>query len=362
MQEAAKRVVNTLGISDYFAIVEFNDRADILEGSDDNPLLQRATTENKQRLMKKIDGLAPGGGTDFSSGFDLAFDIFKASERNEMSTSCHKAILFLTDGAMGDDEASFFNLLNERLGEYEEGNLPIIFTYSFGSGADETVPKRIACDYRGIWSDIKDGGNLGEAMGAYYKYFADGLSADPGTDDLDLGFVAWTEPYEFSIGVGLGITASAPVYDRSVDPPILVGVVGGDISFAAMERALDKKEKEARDAVITKIVERSGASCQRLDLTDCQLESLRGYGSSDKKNQRATCGSCENSNIKPLKSILCESVNYPDDIWNNRFNQERTYEERGEKYYSKLHLVSLSCILLHACHLLFHKTSSISLL
>jgi len=64
-------------------------------------------------------------------------------------------------------------------------------------------------------------------------------------------------------------------------------------------------------------------------LTDCQLESLRGYGSSDKKNQRATCDSCENSNIKPLKSILCESVNYPDDIWNNRFNQERTYEERA---------------------------------
>ncbi len=340
MKEAASRVVNTLGVTDYFAVIEFNDKARLLDGVDDNgsdsaPLLIRATSENKEKILGKINGLSPGGGTDFYSGFDLAFDTFKASALNEKSTNCHKAILFLTDGAMTDSESEFFSLIDRRRLEVDASNPPVFFTYSFGSGADERVPSKIACNYRGIWADIKDGGNLSETMGAYYKYFAYGLSAND-TDDMDNSFVAWVEPYEYNTGVGLGTTASAPVYDKSVDPPILVGVVGMDISFAAMERALGKDEQETKDAVIEKIVHRSVASCHRVVLTDCQLESLRRFGASDRENSRATCNTCNTVDIKPLKSSLCEG-NYPSDIWHNKYNDGRSYEERGkndsEKYF-----------------------------
>ena len=47
----------------------------------------------------------------------------------------------------------------------------------------------------GIWAQIGDGEDLGESMGAYYKFFAYGLSQDE-------DFVAWVEPYEFATGVG----------------------------------------------------------------------------------------------------------------------------------------------------------------
>lgn len=332
MKEAAKRVVNTLGITDYFAVLEFNDYANMLQSdSDDDSTynLIRATSENKEKLVEKIDGLKPGGGTNFYRGFQLAFDIFRSSAQDEKTTSCHQAILFLTDGAMGDSEVNFFSLLDDRIrDDYENKNRdpPVMFTYSFGSGADETIPKKIACNYRGIWADIKDGGNLSETMGAYYKYFAYGLSTNDDTDDDS--FVAWVEPYEYNVGVGLGTTASAPVYDRSVDPPILAGVVGMDISFAAMEKALGKDADETKEAVINRIVSRSAASCHKLELTDCQLESLRRYGSSNNENNLAVCNTCDESDVKPLKSALCENTEYPNDIWNNRYNKGRTYEER----------------------------------
>ena len=87
------------------------------------------------------------------------------------------------------------------------------------------------------------------------------------------------QPYEFATGLGLGTTASAPVYDRSVTPPIFVGVVGVDISFSAMEIALGENQEATRDVFIKKITELSVASCHTIDIEECQLQSLRKFGS-----------------------------------------------------------------------------------
>jgi hypothetical protein len=231
MKEAANRVINTLGVSDYFSVIEFDSVARTVGNFGDGNILKRATDENKSSISSAIDNLEPAGGTDFYSGFDMAFKTFRDSKNAESTSGCNQAILFLTDGQMQDREDLLFELLSNEAGKYSNNGRkpPVLFTYSFGSGADNTVTKRIACEYDGVWSEVKDGGDLAQSMGAYYKYFANaGLSEDD--------FVAWVAPYEYSTTGELGTTASAPVYDRSVDPPILAGVVGLDFSFVAMER------------------------------------------------------------------------------------------------------------------------------
>jgi len=159
-------------------------------------------------------------------------------------------------------------------------------------------------------------------MGAYYKYFAYGLG-----DEQNEDFVAWVAPYEFASGNGLGTTSSAPVYDRSQNPPILAGVVGLDFSFSAMERALGEEGEASKNAVIDRIVERSVAYCPSLNVTECQLESLRYFGQSD-----AVCSSCDTA-PKSLESPLCTDINpsyqYPDEVIANKLNSNRPYEERA---------------------------------
>ena len=105
---------------------------------------------------------------------NLAFDIFDESEREERSTSCHKAILFLTDGENQDDTDDLLTLIQSRMNSYDVDSRPAIFTYSFGSGADKTVLKHIACENDGVWTTIEDGIYLAHSMSAYYKYFAYG--------------------------------------------------------------------------------------------------------------------------------------------------------------------------------------------
>ena len=196
MKAAAKRVIGTLNFADYFAVVEFNDYASRVGQKGDTYLLQRASDVNKSKVLKSIDNLRPGGATNFRDGFEFAFQTFKQSDSIEQSSGCHQAILFLTDGEMTDDETLFFDLIDVKRKNYSmDGRKPpVMFTYSFGSKADEEVPKRIACEYGGVWASIEDGGNLAESMGAYYKYFAQGLAQGLDSSDSDGGVsVSWTE-------------------------------------------------------------------------------------------------------------------------------------------------------------------------
>eukprot|EP00979_Chaetoceros_neogracilis_P012659 scaffold3412_cov167-Chaetoceros_neogracile.AAC.1 len=233
---AASRVISTLGIGDYFAVVSFSD--DAIQLGTEDLLLSRATDDNKNAMLRYIDALEPGGSTIYYSGFDKAFDIFEKSNSVEVSTSCRQAILFVTDGAMSDPEQALYNKIDQERKKYTSNDKkpPVIFTYSFGDSAPEEVPQNLACRYDGVWSRISDEENLTDSMGGYYKYFSYGLG-DIRNDD----FVAWVSPYVYANGGSLGTTASAPVYDRSPEHPVLIGVVGFDFTLAAMERALGKE-------------------------------------------------------------------------------------------------------------------------
>lgn len=319
MKEAAKRVVNTLGVSDYFAVIEFDNTATNIG---DDELMIRATKENKLSMVNKINGLKPYGGTNFTSGYDLAFRTFTDAILKDQTSSCHRAILFLSDGIMSDNSVDLLQLITEQRAIYTDNNNdpPVLFTYSFGSNADDSVPRDIACQNDGIWAKIDDGGDLAQSMGAYYKYFAYGLG-----DETNKNFVAWVEPYEFSTNVGLGTTASAPVYDRTVSPPVLAGVVGMDITFQALQKAFGDIG-DSHTAALTKIIQRSGAVCPKLDkMKPCQLESLRKYGSNDEGSQNALCNNCD-STIDPLKAELCSD--YASEIWDNELNKGLSFEAR----------------------------------
>ena len=343
MKDAATRVINTLAASDYFAVITFNNIATHLGDDEGMNSLQRGDNGHKEYILEEIEALQAGGGAQFYPAFDLAFDIFDESDRVERSTNCHKAILFLTDGHNQDNTDNLLTLIQSRRNSYAEDSRPAIFTYSFGSVADKTVPKRIACENDGVWASIEDGGDLADSMGAYYKYFAYGLSGNENKD-----FVAWVEPYIYASSGEMGTTASAPVYDRSADPPILVGVVGLDFSFVAMERALGEEGEDSRDEAIERVVERSVATCPKLSLSACQLQSLREYGSGEDANSEALCtditddsgNACETG---VLKSVICDNSAstlspYPSEIWNNDNNKYRTFAEKiccsvGEERY-----------------------------
>ena len=100
VRTAANDVIDALTIGDHFGVVEFNTGARTL-----NPggRLLQATADNKESMKALVDRLYADGSTDFYSGFATAFDLLDASTAACLTSNCHTAILFLTDGDGGSD-------------------------------------------------------------------------------------------------------------------------------------------------------------------------------------------------------------------------------------------------------------------
>jgi hypothetical protein len=223
----------------------------------------------------------------------------------EFHVDCTTAILFLTDGKMNTDvtEQSVLALVNSSITDLEKRAGPVfLFTYSI-SESDNAVhafPKQIACETgdNGIWSKIVDDNEIFNSLTSYYRLFALGLGQDNKT------FVAWVEPYLFVEGNILGTTVSTPVYDRSLTPPLFLGVAGIDFSLVAVDTALGVPGG-SQDS-IDRIVRQSAAVCPIVKLERCELESFRQSGAA---GSGALCtASCNKTDFVNIEEKQCTFV------------------------------------------------------
>ena len=310
VRTAANDVIDALTIGDHFGVVEFNSEARTL-----NPggRLLQATADNKESMKALVNGLYTDGWTNFYAGFETAFDLIDASTAACLTSNCHTAILFLTDGEItaGGTESEVYNLINQR----NAAHGATVFTYSLGSGANDVVPKAIACETGGIWAEVPDGDDLSSYMTGYYKLLAMGLN-----DGVNEGFTAWVEPYAFSTGGGMGTTVSAPVYDRSADPPLFIGVAGIDFTVGFMQQVAGC----SYETVLSSLVTKSTARCPDFKISECELQALRKLSG----GTAAMCaGECTTTTeIEPTACL--GSSGYPSKFWANLDEQGKSYTQR----------------------------------
>jgi uncharacterized protein YegL len=317
-REAAVTIVDTLTVADSFTVIAFSSEAYQLGGTS---YLLEANSTNKERLKAEINKLEPGGATNFLAAFTTAFDAIDNTVANEETTKQRIAILFMTDGKIGEnmnadgkeeETKKVIDLVNERTNKLSEISRDVtIFTYSLGKDADVNVTKNISCSTGGIWTPVDDyDGDLVGEMSSYYKLFALGHGEGANEDA-----VSWVEPYKFIFRGVMGTTVSVPVYDRSVVPSVFLGVVAVDIYMSAIEQILG-------DGAMTLLSEwirrrnffvRPKATAE-LDttLTDCQLDALRFLSG----GPNATCGSNSTNyaSCVPEKCGLFENASL-DDLW-----------------------------------------------
>merc|ERR1719506_3539633 len=135
---AAKRLLNTFTSADYVGVVAFSSSSQKALG---NMRLVRVTDAYISRLSSWLDGLSANGGTNFVTAFNSAFEMLSASNGVAGATSsCTKAILFLSDGVAdrwnADDHASVTRRASELGGVR-------VFTYGLGGGVDTSALKSI---------------------------------------------------------------------------------------------------------------------------------------------------------------------------------------------------------------------------
>lgn len=329
MKDAAKVIVNTLTVTDRVALVPFSDSASVIADRWGNEqVMFQASKENKEKLVSAIDELEAAGPTNFLAAFDAAFEVFEHSNRLELTADCTTAVIFLTDGKMthpvGVTEDDALQQINGRIEEMESKTKNPIFVFTYSVSYDDDLvhefPKRLACSSRdGVWSRVNEADEIFDSLVGYSRLFALGLGEERNED-----FTAWVEPYLFSSGI-MGVTVSAPVYDRSKSPPLFLGVVGVDNTLDAFLEKL--KEDGSDETFLTKIARRSAARCPRLDnIPDCVLESFRQQS---RAGPAALCSNNCTDAFPNIEEQPCPAVSdYPKEFLDN-------YEQRGRSFQQK---------------------------
>ncbi|KAL7565264.1 hypothetical protein ACA910_014558 [Epithemia clementina (nom. ined.)] len=203
--------------------------------------------------------------------------------------------------------------LGQRISEH-----PIyLFTHSI-PGVDNEInefPAQLACSVpNGVWSKIEDESRIVDSLSSYYKLFALGLSAD-----VNSHFVAWVEPYLFASIDVYGTTVSVPVYDRTKEPNLFLGVVGVDFVMPALDEALGVTNESSKES-ISRVVKHSAARCPRLELGECVMESYRRQSSAE--DPLAFCpgssNNCSDTEFVQIEEQKCSGASdYPISLWDN---------------------------------------------
>jgi hypothetical protein len=323
-----------LTVSDRVAIVPFSHYARVI--ADGHTRFIKATKENKEYLIQKIDELKAGGRTNFQHAFLQAFSIIEQSWQYEVSVNCNSAILFLTDGKYTLPNPDYVppsviqkEILDGLQRVQAKLDQPLLlFTYSISPENSDVheFPRTLACAAPlGVWSPIVDADAIPDSLASYSLLFTVGLSEN---DD----FTAWVEPYSYATGNTMGTTVSAPVYDRQRTPPLFLGVAAMDFGLQSLDIALGVKK--GSEKTLERLVYLSTASCAVFDVTECELQYFRSQGG-------VVAGAegdaqCDNKNVSCSEDIFAKmdegtcyyNDDYPSNLWANLNYQDLPYEER----------------------------------
>jgi Ca-activated chloride channel homolog len=149
-KEALLLALERLQPADRFEVIEFNSTAHALFGAP-----RDATRENVRRAVHWVASLDARGGTEMAAALRLALN------GREDDHGRVRQVIFLTDGAVGNEEA-LFALLRERLGGSR------LFTVGIGSAPNSHFMTRAAQLGRGTFTYIGRIEEVGARMGELF--------------------------------------------------------------------------------------------------------------------------------------------------------------------------------------------------
>jgi Ca-activated chloride channel family protein len=147
--EALELAVRRLGPRDRFNVIEFNSGASTLFTD-----ARAATAENLALATRWIRALKAQGGTEMAAALRLALNGRASPDRV-------RQVIFLTDGAVGNEEA-LFRLIAERLGDSR------LFTVGIGSAPNSYFMAKAAQTGRGTFTYIGRPDEVKQKMGELF--------------------------------------------------------------------------------------------------------------------------------------------------------------------------------------------------
>uniref|UniRef100_A0A3Q0R6F6 Calcium channel, voltage-dependent, alpha 2/delta subunit 1a n=1 Tax=Amphilophus citrinellus TaxID=61819 RepID=A0A3Q0R6F6_AMPCI len=218
------KMLETLSDDDYVNVVYFNDKA-MFAACFEN--LVQANVRNKRILKDAVENITAKGITNYTAGFDWAFKQLK--KMDVPRANCNKIIMLFTDG--GEERA-------EKIFQVENPHQNVrVFTFSVGKHNYDKAPiQSMACDNKGYYYEIPSIG----AIRLNTQEYLDVLGRPMVKADKKAKQVQWTNVYLDALELGLVITGTLPVFNKTntkkSQNQLILGVMAIDVSLEDIRR------------------------------------------------------------------------------------------------------------------------------
>uniref|UniRef100_A0A1A7Z121 Calcium channel, voltage-dependent, alpha 2/delta subunit 1 n=1 Tax=Iconisemion striatum TaxID=60296 RepID=A0A1A7Z121_9TELE len=224
IRTSVSEMLETLSDDDYVNVVFFNTRVKNTACFDH---LVQANVRNKKLLKDAVQNITAKGITNYTKGFEFAFEQLNAT--NISRANCNKIIMLFTDG--GEERAQFV------LEKYNSDKKVRIFTFSVGQHNYDKGPIQwMACSNKGYFYEIPSIG----AIRINTQEYLDVLGRPMVLADKKAKQVQWTNVYLDALELGLVITGTLPVFNRTKtfderngehQNQLILGVMAIDVSL-----------------------------------------------------------------------------------------------------------------------------------
>ncbi|XP_077049764.1 voltage-dependent calcium channel subunit alpha-2/delta-1 isoform X7 [Siphateles boraxobius] len=228
IRTSVSEMLETLSDDDYVNVVHFNTKVNNTACFDH---LVQANVRNKKILKDAVQNITAKGITNYTKGFEFAFN--QLSNSNISRANCNKIIMLFTDG--GEERAE------DVFSRYNIDKKVRVFTFSVGQHNYDTGPiKWMACANKGYFYEIPSIG----AIRINTQEYLDVLSRPMVLADAKQ--VQWTNVYLDALELGLVITGTLPVFNKTKSRvggsqnqhqnQLILGVMGVDVSLDDIKR------------------------------------------------------------------------------------------------------------------------------
>ncbi|XP_038126605.1 voltage-dependent calcium channel subunit alpha-2/delta-1 isoform X2 [Cyprinodon tularosa] len=224
IRTSVSEMLETLSDDDYVNVVYFNTRVKNTACFDH---LVQANVRNKKLLKDAVQNITAKGITNYTKGFEFAFE--QLNMTNVSRANCNKIIMLFTDG--GEERAQSI------LKRYNSDKKVRIFTFSVGQHNYDKGPIQwMACSNKGYFYEIPSIG----AIRINTQEYLDVLGRPMVLADKQAKQVQWTNVYLDALELGLVITGTLPVFNRTktvddknkeIQNQLILGVMGIDVSL-----------------------------------------------------------------------------------------------------------------------------------
>ncbi|XP_024141291.1 voltage-dependent calcium channel subunit alpha-2/delta-1 isoform X2 [Oryzias melastigma] len=226
IKTSVHKMLETLSDDDFVNVVSFNKSARSAACFEH---LVQANVRNKRVLKEAVQMIKAEGITNYTSGFELAFA--QLAQTNVSRANCNKMIMLFTDG--GEERAE------EIFEQFNPKREVRIFTFSVGQHSYDKGPIQwMACANKGYYYEIPSIG----AIRLNTQEYLDVLGRPMVKADRKAKQVQWTNVYLDALELGLVITGTLPVFnktDTSLKKPqnqLILGVMAIDVSLEDIKR------------------------------------------------------------------------------------------------------------------------------